>query len=265
MGMSEMGLAILGRQAAIAPVEYHLGAVKEVYESILETQQEVGGTLAYRAKTPSGGGKAFDILTGDEEMDTSVPSFRGVIVHSHKCNAYFDENTSGNTPPICSSVNGTDGFDSSTGEWLKCAGCPRNLYGTAKNGRGKACKNMHKLYIMTEELPVPVVLTLPPTSLKSFQTYCLNTLSVRRMKPQDVVTEFSLTSEVNQVGQKYSVVKFKLAGALPEEEKATAAYFAAGMAQAASVSAEDYNREDRPVKVDAEVDVTDFDESDIPF
>lgn len=153
MGMSEMGLAILGRQAAIAPVEYHLGAVKEVYESILETQQEVGGTLAYRAKTPSGGGKAFDILTGDEEMDTSVPSFRGVIVHSHKCNAYFDENTSGNTPPICSSVNGTDGFDSSTGEWLKCAGCPRNLYGTAKNGRGKACKNMHKLYIMTEDLP----------------------------------------------------------------------------------------------------------------
>ena len=100
MAMSEMALAILGNRGEIAPVEFHLEEMREVYRSIRETQEEVGGSLLYRVKTPAGGGKAFDILTGDEDMDTSVPSFQGVIVYQHRCNALFDEDSQGNTPPV---------------------------------------------------------------------------------------------------------------------------------------------------------------------
>lgn len=140
MAMSEMGLAVFGQRQAVEPVEFHLESMREVYQTIRETQEEVGGSLTFRVKTPSGGGKAFDILTGDEEQDTSVPSFQGAIVFQHKCNALFDEEMSGNTPPLCSSIDGIRGLDAGTGEVRSCRGCPHNEYGTAKKGRGKACK-----------------------------------------------------------------------------------------------------------------------------
>lgn len=265
MAMSEMGLMVFGQQQAVEPVEFHLESMREVYQTIRETQEEVGGSLTFRVKTPSGGGKAFDILTGDEEQDTSVPTFKGVIVFQHKCNALFDEEMSGNTPPLCSSIDGIRGLDSGTGEVRSCRGCPHNEYGTAKKGRGKACKNMQKLYIMTEWAPVPLVLCLPPTSLKNYQTYCLSSLAMRGLKAEEVLTEFGLTVDQNSDGIKYSKVKFKLSGKLTEEAKAAAGFFAAGLKEAASVSAEDYDREKKPAKPDAEADPTDFDDENMPF
>ena len=253
MAMSEMALAILGNHNEVAQAEFHMDEMQEVYQAIRETQEEVGGSLLYRVKTPAGGGKAFDILTGDEDMDTSVTSFRGVIVYQHKCNALFDEDSQGNTPPICSSIDGIRGLNASTGEVHSCRNCPHNEYGTAKNGRGKACKNMQKLYIMTEGLPVPLVLCLPPTSLKGYQNYCLSSLAMRRMKPEEVLTEFGLTVDQNSDGKKYSKVNFKLLGRLDEASRAAAGFFAAGLREAASVSAEDYNREEKRADGDADI------------
>lgn len=248
--MSSMALEILGQQKAVAPVEFHLEQIRDLYQAIQETQREVGGSLCYRVRTPAGGGKAFDILTGDEERDASVPSFSGVIVYQHRCNALFDEDAQGNTPPLCSSIDGVRGLDSRTGEVKSCKNCPHNEYGTAKNGRGKACKNMHKLYIMTEGIPVPLVLCLAPTSLKNYQNYCLSSLAMRRLKPETVLTEFGLAVGQNADGVRYSKVKFKLLGTLSEEAQAATAFFAAGLREAANVSAEDYNREHTPAEAE---------------
>jgi hypothetical protein len=197
-------------------------------------------------KVAAGGGKAFEIQTGDEENDTAVPNFTGVIIHNHKCNAYFDEDGTGNTPPLCTSIDGKTGIEAATGEWKACNGCPFNEYGTSKKGRGKACKNMHRLYIMTEGSPIPLVLSLPPTSLKAFQNYRLSSLASRKLKPYEVVTEFSLTSEQSSTGQKYSVVKFKLLGKLAGENAAAAAFFAQSFHNAVDVTGDDYNRSDSP-------------------
>ncbi len=245
MGMS---LALLKEQKAVAEFEMNLTDIRDTYAEILEAQTEVGGMVTYRAKVATGGGKAFDILTGDEENDTSVPSFAGVIVYNHNCNAYFDEDSTGNTPPVCSSMDGVIGFDAEQDEPIACKNCPRNAYGTAKNGRGKACKNMHRLYIMTEDSPIPLMLSLPPTSLKAFQSYRLSVLAAKKLKPNEVVTEFSLTSMQSQSGQKYSVVKFKLLGKLAPEQAEVARYFSEQMKAAASrapeMTGEDYNRGD---------------------
>ena len=90
------------------------------------------------------------------------------------------------------------------------------------------------------------IITDPPTSLKAFQNYRLSTLAAKRLKPCEVVTEFSLTPQISQSGQKYSVVKFKLLGRLDDKEKEVAKYFADQMRAAASrapeISAEDYTR-----------------------
>ena len=244
-----MSLQLFKGKNEVAQYDCDLTGIREAYAEIAEAQKEVGGMVTFRAKVATGGGKAFDIITGDEDSDTSVPSFAGVIVYNHACNAYFDEDSTGNTPPVCSSLDGVTGVDTSEGECFACKTCPRNVYGTAKNGRGKACKNMHRLYIMVEGMPIPLILSLPPTSLKGWQTYRLTTLATKRLKPSEVVTEFSLTSETSQSGQKYSVVKFKLLGRLAPEQAEVARFFSDQLHVAATgsgleISADDYNRAD---------------------
>lgn len=242
MGMS---LQLFKDEGSVSEFAFDLEKVRGAYSEILEAQREVGGVITYRAKVATGGGKAFDIITGDEDNDTSVPTFSGVIVYNHNCNAYFDEDSEGNSPPICSSLDGITGVDTECGECFTCKTCSRNVFGSAKNRRGKACKNMHRLYIMTEGSPIPLMLSLPPTSLKAFQNYRLSTLAAKRLKPSEVVTEFSLTSQVSKTGQKYSVVKFKLLGKLAENEAIVAKYFSDQLraaAQRTEISADDYNR-----------------------
>ena len=245
MGMS---LSLYKEQKPVAEFSMDLTGIRDTYAEILEAQAEVGGMVTYRAKVATGGGKAFDIITGDEESDTSVPSFSGVIVYNHNCNACFDEDSTGNTPPVCSSMDGVIGFDAEQGESIACKNCPRNVYRTAKNGRGKACKNMHRLYIMTEDSPIPLMLSLPPTSLKSFQNYRMSVLAAKKLKPNEVVTEFSLVPQQSQIGQKYSMVKFRLLGKLAPEQAEVARYFSEQMKAAAprapEMSGEDYNREE---------------------
>ena len=252
--MSAMALACIGQKKETPEVAaLGLSELKSVYAAIAEEQQNTGGTILYRVKIPSGGGKAFDILTGDEETDTSVPAFSGVIVCHHKCSAYFSEEP-GNSPPLCASSDGEQGVDSSTGEVRRCRDCPRTAYGTGKNGRGKACKNMHRLYIMAPGVAIPFVLCLPPTSLKNVQNYLLSTLAARQLKPWQVMTEFSVTSAQNADGVKYSVVKMKLLGRLSEADQAAADFFHEGfqaMTEVREVNGDDYNREPA-VSIDAE-------------
>ena len=61
-----------------------------------------------------------------------------------------------------------------------------------------------------------------------------------------MVTEFSLSPQVSQTGQKYSVVKFKLLGKLNDADAKVAKFFADTMKASASkvpeMSADDYNR-----------------------
>lgn len=240
-----MSLASILGSKEVAQFDFDLSGVRDVYDEIREAQNEVGGTVTFRAKVATGGGKAFDIITGDEDSDTSVQAFSGIIIHNHKCNAYFDEDSVGNSPPVCSSTDGVSGVNRESGEVCECKDCPYNEYGTAKNGKGKACKNMHRLYILTEGSPIPIVLSLPPTSLKAFQNYRLSTLASKKLKPREVVTEFSLSAETSSLGQKYSVVKFKLLGRLSPEMTALAAYFAQGFAPAVEITADDYSRADK--------------------
>ena len=114
---------------------------------------------------------------------------------------------------------------------------------------------MIRLYILTEGIPLPLVLSLPPTSLKNWQSYRLATLAPRRLRASDVVTEFSLSQAVNAAGIKYSVVKPKLLGLVDEEARGIVQMFAAGIKSAVSgdeVSGEDYNRTDAKGETDAQ-------------
>lgn len=253
MGMS---LQLFKGAESVAEFDFLLSDMRDTYAEIARAQDEVGGGMVlYRVKVATGGGKSFDVVTGDEDMDTSVQKFAGVILYSHSCNARFDEDAVGNTPPVCSSIDGKVGMIAGTGVCSRCSGCPYNEFGTDRNGRGKACKNMVRLYVMTEGMPIPLLLTLPPTSIKAYKTYRTTSLASRRLTPEHVVTEFSLEQQTSAAGQKYSTVKFRLAGKLPPEQCEVADYFAASIKEAqraAAVTGEDYNREERTEVQDAE-------------
>ena len=206
-------MSLFGRaREALAEVGIDLEAIVETYGYFINqhTEDPELKIPTYRAKIPSGSGKAFDIITGDDDYDTSVPSFKGVVANFHNCNAMFSEDGNMNEPPICASSDGIYGIDSSSGEIQNCADCPHNQWGSSpKGGRGKACKNMRRLYILIEGSDMPVIMTLPPTSITGWEKYKSAVLGVRRLSPQEVVTEFTLGSQVNGGGIKYSVVLFK--------------------------------------------------------
>jgi len=246
-------ISLVAGTAAMKPHALDLSGVKEVYGEILAAQEEVGGTVTYRAKVASGGGKLFEIVTGDEETDTAVQTITGVVIHEQKCSAYFEGE--GTSPPVCASLDWTYGTERESGEVHRCADCPRHQFGSAEKGGGRACKDMIRLYILTEGAPLPLVLSLPPTSLRGWQNYRLATLAPRRLRASDVVTEFTLSPAVNAAGIKYSVVKPKLLGLVDEEARPVVQMFSAGIRAAVSgdeVSGEDYNRGEAKGDTDAQ-------------
>lgn len=237
-----MELSLITKTEDVAVAPFALSEMRAIYTEILAAQEEVGGTILYRAKIPSGGAKSFEIVTGNDDTDTTVQKLVGVVIHSQKCNARFDEDTRG-LPPVCASSDGVIGLEGDVEH--VCADCPFNRFKTAKKGGGKACKNMIRLYMMVEGSPIPIVLSLPPTSIEGWRNYRLGVLGPRQLKPYEVVTELSLTAETNRAGDRYSVVRPRLIGRLSDADKANAAFFASGFQPQLVVDESDYDTEEK--------------------
>lgn len=214
----------MAKKNEIAVVEnYNLMTIAgELAEAVAEEMDGLGTIPFDRVKIPSGGQTAFEI-PGETEDDSEIAkTITGVIIHHHPVNAYWkDEYTGGNQQPDCSSYDGKKGVDTVTGEIKDCASCPMNQFGTGTRGRGKACKNIHRCYILQEGNPVPLILPLPPTSLKSLRDYIGKKLLLRGMRSHSVITEISLKKEKgNGDVPDYSKAVFVLKGKLsPNQAK----------------------------------------------
>lgn len=76
----------------------------------------------------------------------------------------------------------------------KCAGCPKNEYGTDARGTGKACKNTREIAVIThDQFDLPpeeqkvLVYSVPPSGLKSFDAAVNYVLRTHNMPPIAVV------------------------------------------------------------------------------
>ena len=240
-------MSIFGKaKAMLEEVNIDLGAIIDTYAFFQEQRKDDPDFRipTYRAKIPAGGGKAFDIITGDEELDTSVTSFKGVIATFHKSNALFEngsEEYEAGRPPICQSQDGFIGINLD-GEERDCADCEHNQWGSShKGGKGKECKNMRRLYILVEGSNVPIIMTLPPTSIKIWEEYRAN-LAADRKTPGDVITEFSIgQKQKNAAGKEYSIIKLKAIGSLSTETRLTVKALGNGEVYNKDISGEDYN------------------------
>lgn len=192
-------------------------------EAIAEEMDGLGTVPFDRVKIPSGGGIAFEIPGETEDETESATELTGVILYHHPVNAFWkDEFAGGNEQPDCSSMDGKVGVDRATGECMDCASCRYNQFGSGKGGSGKACKNIHRVYMLREGNPVPLILALPPTSLKYMRDYISKRILLKGMRCYHAVTKITLKKEKSQAGITYSRAAFAFAGKLTAEQIAAA-------------------------------------------
>ena len=144
-----------------------------------------------RVKIPSGGSLQFEIPTGDPDNPDYAKTLTGVILFNHPNNAYWPEGSEydDNAAPLCSSTDGRLGVGTPGGS---CAICTMNLFGSAAEGKGKACKNMRVLYFLRSGEFIPLQINLPPTSLKPFRQFISQTFSFRRRATYGSLVEIGL-------------------------------------------------------------------------
>jgi hypothetical protein len=176
-----------------------------------------------RVKIPSGGGLAFEV-PGEDGSDMAK-EIVGIIVDHHPVNAYWAEKFAGqNNPPDCSALDGKTGVTRS-GERRPCNSCPHNDWGSDSDGVGKACKNMHRVYILRNEELFPLLLTLPPTSLKNFANYLAKRIVAKGKRSYEVLSKVALQKATSRTGITYSQAVFNLVGILsPDKTKQMAEY-----------------------------------------
>ena len=190
----------------------------DLAEAVAEEMDGLGALSFDRVKIPAGGSISFELPGEDEDNPESSPALVGVILDHHAVNAYWrDAFSGGNAQPDCSSIDGKKGMIRETGEIKDCASCPYNQFGS--DGRGKACKNMHRLYILQEGNPVPIVLALPPSSLKSLRDYIGKKILLKGFRCFQVITKITLKKEKNADDITYSRAVFAFQDALTAEQQ----------------------------------------------
>ncbi|PWI56055.1 hypothetical protein [Sulfoacidibacillus thermotolerans] len=192
----------LGINEAEAKAIVEAGFTLEEYEATLATAQELESNaelVPVRYKIIAQAGAFMNEATGEV-----IPKLKVQIPFFHTSRVLFPKQEQDNqegTMPLCSSVDGKAGqYVDENGVIMprSCQGCPFDVYGSDFNGgRGKACKTMRRLYVLTADSDVPAVLNLPPSSLKVWDQF----VSAVRFQGQFVSSfEIELALEIKRNG-----------------------------------------------------------------
>ncbi len=205
-----------GTEIAIVD-KFEITNINDDIKAVIVEEMDGLGMIPFEiVKMPSGGGLTFQI--GDDDDPEIEKELRGVIVYHHPVNTFWRESYSGNNAqPDCASYDGKTGVRTETGEVVDCESCPYNQYGSAENGRGKACKNSHRLYILREGEMIPVILSLPPSSLKELKNYIAKKIVLKGRRAFECLTKITLKKDVNADGIAYSKAVFSKEGELSRE------------------------------------------------
>ena len=164
-----------------------------------------------RVKIPGGGTLQFEMPSDNPEEPDYAKTIEGVILYSHPNFAYWPDGMEydDNVSPLCTSIDGKIGCGTPGGA---CAVCQFNKYGTATDAKGnptkgKACKNMRNLYILRNGESMPIVLSLPPTSLRPYEEFFNGSFAMKRRPSYTAVVQIGL-KRVDGVNP-YSVATFK--------------------------------------------------------
>ena len=141
MSMMNANATATTAMTANEPLDFVLPEMGDADFSSEELAEDRDGfTMSFpRIKIPAGGVLQFELPTGDPQHPDYSPTLTGVILFNHASCAYWPEGDeySDDVPPLCSSVDGKQGYGEPGGV---CETCALSQFGSAANGRGKACK-----------------------------------------------------------------------------------------------------------------------------
>ena len=185
---------------------------------VIDAEELEGLNLSFdKVRIPSGGGTMWEVAGDNPDEPEHMKEIEGVIVDHYPINAYFENEYTGEiVPPTCSSMDGKIGVGEPSGN---CANCLFNKYGSADDGKGKKCKNLRRVYILRSGEILPILITLPPTSIKNFSDYVSKRIVTKGKKTCDFITRLTLAVEKSNTGIKYSKVQFVISRELDNEEK----------------------------------------------
>jgi hypothetical protein len=214
----------------VKPAEYAALAINqtELMEIIEEnlSGQQIGEFDLDRIKIPAGGGLAWEVPT----LEGTEPKKEvyGVVIYWKEARAFWPTKfEGGNEPPACSAPDGQFAPPSGepgvpvptneAGNYI-CAQCPNAQFGTAEGGEapGQACKQTRQLFLLTPDSLIPLVVSLPPTSVAAAKKFMLR-LAGHGVKYSAIVTKVSLVKDKNQGGIEYAKAEFSMLERLDEE------------------------------------------------
>lgn len=204
--------------AVIEPSEYAVMKLGEGEMASLIKENCAGGVDRFdmdKVTMPTGGGLQFAVpnLEGSEDM---VDSIEGVCIlfkdGRSMWHESFDEGGGGG-PPDCSSSDMTTGIGDPGGS---CLACPLSRFGSGK-GNSQKCKQTRLLFVLRPDTLLPLIVALPPTSLKAAKKYFLR-LTTHGVAYHQVVTRLSLERDKNDDGVKYSKIVLGMVNKIKDPE-----------------------------------------------
>ena len=156
--------------------------------------------------------KGFNFYS--EADGSSKKTLQGVVILKQKVRGLWKE---GEKMPLCSSLDGISGLNRVDDLRHPCLTCPNNKWKSGKGGQGKECKEMRRIMIVenTEDI-FPVLLNIPPTSIKIFDAF-VSALISKKIALLMTNVKFSLEKAEAQ-GFKYAKIKMGIGEPLTEAQ-----------------------------------------------
>jgi hypothetical protein len=201
-------------QALVSPADF----LKQQLSTLDKTMQPSGGI---RIKVGPTGIEAPD---GKEGKSITVVVVAHEIVHAYYSKPY---NPSSISPPDCFAHG--EIFDqlapietAPEPQAQACSVCPMNEFGSAPNGKGKACRNSRLLAVLPADPGLiadhPIwTLSVPPTSIKEYENY------LRDLRDDHGLTNAFVATKITQAKKcDWAAPRFEFVEKLPDEMVATA-------------------------------------------
>ena len=191
------------------PINYEEQLAKEASEIAKRIAAPTGDRIRFNAN------RAFITPDGMEGETLEV-----VIVDFVSSNLFYDGpfDRDNPQPPGCFAIGPEPPLlvpspNSPNKQAETCSSCPNNQFGSALTGKGKACKNTRLLALMPasaidsdDEAPI-WIMSVPPTSLKAYDSYVHLLAAKHKTVPIGVVTEISLDPANTFASPRFRVVR----------------------------------------------------------
>ena len=230
-------------EKSLAVKEQYVALARPVEELALIMEENLDGDELNafdldKVGMPTGGGVKWKVpsVDGDPAEEKELV---GIILYKRPVRAYWPGEFSGSTPPACVSEDSKTGVGDPGGN---CKECPYAKFGSGMKERGQACKQIYRVFLLRPGHLLPVMIPLPPTSIRAAKQYFLR-LFDQQIPYYGVVTKVTLQETKNADGIKYATAEFARVETLDEENAKALAAFRSQLMESmrtVPVTSEDY-------------------------